>query len=1040
MALYFYLNGQEIKVASNASFTATKDSTDDVGTLALAWNDSKDSIMPRTTLRIYDSSNAEEWNFIVLKDTVSRVRKTSPIKYLHTLTVIQNTHELTHFILRPSEFQQPTQFKKAKTIANGHILVTNDGGTTFTTDGIFRFPHTHTISPYAENQYRHDKVYIGEREKVDVATVDVESWLLAFNNSALGGGGTQLINSMGNPARGWLKNAHTQFKIKLCYYLNEGDITPTRSEEYTISNGSRLENAKCIQVDSDFFNANGWYGIELEFGNDAPKFSASSNELSYFRADAALNGQSLPTALATVDLTLNIKTYYYTLYDVLDLIRKQSLKTLGGVAREKALYYMPDEESIDPVESECATILKSVIAPEFKFNGGDVYEAVNQVFAYIDSVATMKSNGVLCFEYINDFNGEKLEMDQKISDIQQQLTDKMFDNQIITTYQNGKQATSITFPGENLFKKLENTNYGILDSIENYIITTDKPIENINRLCMYVGDVKYDYSYYIDYIYSPDQVALDKVKFSGLKMPNNVIDIAELTIERKLYSSLPINDPEDATLDLSQTNTIPFDMGSKSIAVGGTYEDPVFHYKYLQLTNLYWKALQLKYGYISDFSISKLSGGSYADYPSLYDQTYFIEYNATFDGQIMIESTENKKEGNFRVGQTASSVDINKMGSNMLGFIAKVGNESKVVTMKLTSYGSRMKKGSIWEDDNGNKWIANSVKTTFTVSSGLVINDVEFIKNFNELNKRTEINQEIRFYDIDSRLTTKGYENINEYIYFSSIRFIDTEFANQISDDFLEHIFRDTLTDNLPHMEANYAKIQFDSSSEFYVPLHTYGAGNVLCFEMDYDSPNLAGNTIYNTPNVQQKATLYPEYAETTTFQIVNCSSQHQPSNYPLANSYADEQVCIAASYKYYKRENEIFHLNYGIAFLPKGNEEIYIGSEFINQNGVIPNNKYKNVDRELHLYISKDENYGINDRKALGDDQGKCLIAINNTTKKIQVNADNVSEFTKGVSWCLADKDRNIYFAVNKSVQVVESQTPYWNCVLFYFKTGKRL
>ena len=175
MAVQFFLNDNQtpIRVNTNATFIATKDDSDDTGTLTLGWNDSANAIAPRTKLRIHDLITGEDWNFIILKDNVSRVKKISPAKYVHILTVVQNTHEMTHYLLRPSTFQQPLQFRKAKTVAHGNIRVTatkpvpSVASYEFSTDGVLHLPNHHDGSTIVQNIYRADKVYISEREKVD---------------------------------------------------------------------------------------------------------------------------------------------------------------------------------------------------------------------------------------------------------------------------------------------------------------------------------------------------------------------------------------------------------------------------------------------------------------------------------------------------------------------------------------------------------------------------------------------------------------------------------------------------------------------------------------------------------------------------------------------------------------------------------------------------------------------------------------------------------------------------------------------------------
>ena len=248
---------------------------------------------------------------------------------------------------------------------------------------------------------------------------------------------------------------------------------------------------------------------------------------------------------------------------------------------------------------------------------------------------------------------------------------------------------------------------------------------------------------------------------------------------------------------------------------------------------------------------------------------------------------------------------------------------------------------------------------------------------------------------------------------------------------------------NVPGLKADFALTSFKESEFFYTPLHVYGAGNVLCFEMSFESPNLAGNTIDNSlGRIQSKATLYEDFADNVSFWIYKANNSFkQIPSYPNLFSITGDTLCLEGEFAYYKRVNEIFHLNYGIAFLSKNVNEVFIGNEFLSQNGIIPNNKFVMTNRELFLYTSENETYGINDRKALGDRNRAVNITFDDANNKISFSSiSTIFEYTKAKSWCIGDGDGNIYFAVNQEINIVEGANPKWETELYYLTRKKRL
>lgn len=1035
MAFKFYVNDVEKNVETNASFRSTQDESLDDGSLVLEWVDSEETIKPRTPVRIseYNSSNVliHEWNFIVLSDDVEPVTKDNTL-FSHRLVVIQNTHELSHRLLRNSVFQQPLDEKVANTYIRGSLLVTataNPGGSGYLfSSSPLKLPRHYEGSTAQDNIYRKDLIYIESKEKINNVFLDINSYCLHFNNISFGvtaGGYQANIGWTAQGDKAWKRNRHLSFPLILEYRASSSS-SPSATQTIYVDAGNSDNFTKTQQLTKTFFETHGagWYSVALDTSN-LPSFNLANSEMSFGVTtgfpDTPVADVPYPNILVMMDIKLRIDTYYYSLYDVLDLIRKQSLKTLNNLNRGSQPYSLP-----------ATSDLQYIVAPDFRFTGGTVFDAVTQVFNYIDAVPVMSKDGVLDYEFLNEFNRDTISSDYKFADKKTRIEDKYYDNQIVTQYQNAKQPTSIWHPAKDRYKKLEANVYGVVDSISAYKITTDKPIEKINKLNIILPTgnyFTYRYHLYYQFVRENETYTVTDVSYqSNFNVPYVALDIASILVESSVYRSLEVGSPDAATRN--KNNTLMFTKGTNYIPIG-TYEE--LGYTSINLANAINKLVQETFAFTNDIIFS----GTYGQY-NLYDVYYSIEYVATFEGQTMVESPENKKQGQFVVAQNSSSTALNKMGSNMLGFIAKTGNESKAVTMQLTTYDTRLTKGSIWIDSNNNKWIANIVKIAFTTSEE-IITEVEFVKNFNMISQRTQVDEEIKYTVFNYNLLNKAFENVNEYLYFS-YNVITDENNTSFTDSMVQSLFEGTFNADISQAYPGDCAVQLDSNQKCFVPIHIYGAGNVINFEFNYEDSKQAGMYIDTSNSINGKVVLYTEdgFGENMSVSIYKQQTNGvlQYSNYPIYNS-TDHTLLFLFDYKYYKRENEILSFNYGIALMSNPGEEIYFGEEFISQNYLIPNNKYfESNNRKLYFYISQDEKYNIGSKKALGDRQSNLNVSINTTNKTITITAD-WGYYTDAISWCIADENENIYIASNKNIV---SSGNRFTVVLYYAKRKLRI
>jgi len=146
--------------------------------------------------------------------------------------------------------------------------------------------------------------------------------------------------------------------------------------------------------------------------------------------------------------------------------------------------------------------------------------------------------------------------------------------------------------------------------------------------------------------------------------------------------------------------------------------------------------------------------------------------------------------------------------------------------------------------------------------------------------------------------------------------------------------------------------------------------------------------------------------------------------HYPLLPSLNSQTTLIdikgdrMGGLPYYKRPNEILHLNYEIAFLPYQNDEIYVCRKFIEENELFNLDQVKES-KTLYAHLSTHKQYSINDVKIDVDNEG-LGIAV---SVSYQIDSDDhrnaVLTFDLGAalpydSWAITDEEGNILICAN--------------------------
>ncbi len=260
----FYLNNKEIKVLNGSTFSLKKDETLDSGKIELVFSDDDTPILPMSLIKIED--NGETYNFLVINDIVEVASK-KPKAYLHTITFAQNTKKFSKIQVRNTQFSQP-----------------------------------------AKNSLKCGCNKVFENE-------DNNGYM--FNFYAYDGEGYSYSMEVSN--RHKVKNAYIEFKL----YHAKNLVANDGNYQNTIQ-----DTCPSLKISFDIYKDNTLYlsysGIYSNGDISYLNNSLDSGVYTIKNVKVVKLGSSYSDFdLFIVNIALVCNVYYYSLYDVLDILRKQ---------------------------------------------------------------------------------------------------------------------------------------------------------------------------------------------------------------------------------------------------------------------------------------------------------------------------------------------------------------------------------------------------------------------------------------------------------------------------------------------------------------------------------------------------------------------------------------------------------------------------------------------------------------------------------------------------------------------------------------------
>ena len=991
MALSFKINGTQIYPIVNTTITERVGTFSD-GTLPLELSSIKDCFIPMSKLVIEDTSTSSKWVYVIVADNVEVVTKTGTIYYRHNLTVRSGIYESTKHILRNTIFSQP---KSREYVAKLNFCVcakgSDEGGTTVYIDGTTDF----LLTDYEEGKRQYSWEDIKLNRRVKIANVKcvckTETHCFSYCNDITS------YSPIFSNVSAVVKDKWANPKCFLNRYDN-GVLVASENATQAELNDSMFQNI----TDNTVFKLEPDYGATYRF-RDIP-----ANTIG---------------AVSVISFEFVFEVYYYSMYDIVQTLREQSLKHYNDIdSIDLACLNMTDATKIAE--------LQSIVAPEISFNGMTYYDALYQLLSYIDAIPTVDANGNLSYEYLNNNNAPYIDVDTNKADEKISINDEYYTSKLVANYQNGRQDNAIIYPNPKKYLRANTKSLGIPSSSGDYIFKLPKPIDYIDKVEINAVNLRVDLTFKVTINYR-----LITMSFSNLNAEQ--LDMTSQVLEQEQYNLL--NYYQDFYAEYqNQNNTVVYSKGSDYIdllnmANGQLNNQEIYLFAVKSAVYRYFGIAITSYQN-SNFSLLIADLGYANEKQNLH---YRVTYHALFDGRVEQASTKDRYDGETFVAQDNGEVSLNRMGNNLQGLIAKVGNETENITFDVTSYGSRVKLGSIWENDDHEKFLANVVQTTFSTDTNKVIVNAQFTKNFNMISQFTKINQQKRFYEISDRLTTKGYENITEYMYLSYNPPYNSLYnLSAIKEDLLFTLVAGTLRITDTIKSADYATfIPYTFADDYFqainheviIPLHCYGSGNSICFEMDYDSSINAGNRLVGSGTSANPyfthTTLYTEekgFADKVALNIYSSvESGNYPTSYPYVDITSDIKGVEIREYHYYKKPNEIFHLNFALAFLSESGDEFFVGDKFINDNAVIPNAILSQSVR----FSYGDNLYSIIDNKNINNSYVGITMSAQidtlNDKKYVKVTI-NLSSTISCKSWALIDENNNILIASNKTMENV--------------------
>ena len=997
MRFYIYLNGQwiEKKVNLLAVQEDVKDETLDTASLNILADDRAEAYPSRTPCKIVEKGTTKY--FYTGTDMVSAF-SLSPLTYKHALSLIQTTRELSHHILpnmvitKPREKTERVYFSTTNTLNIAHYASATKPTTSVDTwngflSNDYAYNEGSPITPRAKStgsRYWEEPYACSVNEKVEKAVLRLRFSALHITGRGVGSNLTGEIVNMKRTFKSpsWLQPYiqiyHTPTNIS--QITDDGQIQDrveiaTYDLTTTSWKGEYMEIA-LNQATIDTINSygDGYICIDLKtkvVGEVPGAFGATASAPATFYAklydrlftdvdEYKKNGYQ--KTMLSMELVFTYKRTF--LYDTLQrIIDRQQCEYSQG--NKKPLFKLPtsgaDYDTLTKVES-----------PEFTFTNQTVFEAVSQVLSTIDAlpefVTAQNDDGsttnTLKIDYLNE-RGEKI-TSTTVAGYTSGFSESKYVNGLVSNYQRAELVR--TFPtfsnGNDNYVGVRLKSYGVPE-LQDFAMTMDKPIKYIKRLEVktkvgFLGVWPKEKPTWAEECYRAD---------CYVEMP---IDVSPFTFEESVYSSALSDQGKYPSPNHNirlQMNCLHFSKGSKYIDLGNKQTNE-WNLVYLTFWRCWQDASYRKFGvHAQNCPTDEQVADPFLTfvYPSqgeYYQIFYRCEYASDFDGRVRVESPVAKADGEMNVSASGASIDLGKLGVNMLGISMRTGVPTMTCNQVMSTWENRILKGQTIERF-GHTWVANKCDYQ-TIGDGIIKGTIEFTRDFNGLSQRIALDQNKRFSNISESIVEKCEAIVMNYATFYPSLSIksDSGFNEENKTPFTGLALGGIMMKGFgsaysgESKNVDFARYYLEPSTsgvrDIYIPLAVYGAGNCICFETAFDSPISAGirmevksdskndkwwkglQTITGTKQYFGKDVKCADsegYADTVSIDYVMGDKATFSHEFPIVFDSKATKVGTLKDLKFRKMPNEIFALNYEIALLSRfhGDKEVFFGKSFMD-------------------------------------------------------------------------------------------------------------
>lgn len=635
MALVFKVNGTTIYPIVNTTITERVGTFSD-GSLPLEITNVRECFLPMSKLTIEDTVTNSKWLYIILADDVERVAKNQTYSYRHNLSIRSGIYESTKHILRNTVFSQPN--RRVRLLANQMVAMPE----LYTDNAPFYFPENES----GKDNYSHIDLKVNRRTKFASGVLKISTTLWEYS---------QDDTDYESPNK--YKNTHRLITV----YINRYD-NGTYVDGYSVQFATGSIDRNISMNHAIFRNISDETVYRISFGS-----TVNFNPQNYYNIGA----------LAYINVELELQTYYYSMYDAVNTLYKQSRKLYNAD-------YSKELECLRMVDADKIAELDNIIAPEISFNGMSYYDALYQLLSYIDAIPVVDANGNLTYEYLNNNNGALVDVNTKKADERISINDEYYTNKIVANYQNGRQENAICYPSVSHKCRVTTKSLGIPESSSSYILKVPKPIDYIDKLVITTGTLHFA----VIFRYERGEYHLSQ-KYDGLLITE--LEMQDRTLESVVYNALNNNQEfyeETRLLD----NCLCYTRGADYVDLLGESSLTILTHEVYRYAIM--SQLSFQIGIPSNSTIAKYDGDAVVEIDNMegidsverdicdkQDIYFKIEYHAIFDGRVEQASSKEKYDGETFVNQESGQVSLNRMGNNLQGLIAKVGNKTENITL-----------------------------------------------------------------------------------------------------------------------------------------------------------------------------------------------------------------------------------------------------------------------------------------------------------------------------------------------------------------------